>query len=323
MKHTERAKEVIDIEIEGLCRARDGLGDAFGRAVDTILKCLKGGGKIVVTGLGKSLHVGQKIAATLTSTGSPATTLHPSEAMHGDFGILQPRDVLLALSYSGASEEVLALIPVVRRQKLRIVAMTGNTESGLAELSDEIIPVIVVREACPFNMAPTASTTAMLAVGDALAIVLLEARGFRREDYARLHPGGAIGRSLLLRVTDIMRSGERVARVYPDAPVRDAVIAMTECRTGSVVVTTEDGRVAGIFTDGDLRRHLTDLRVLAERPVREVMSADPITVHKSALAVEVLRIFEENAIDDLIVLDDAGCLTGLVDIQDLPKFKIF
>ena len=323
MTYQERAKEIMDIEMEGLRQARDGLGVAFSRAVRLILGQLQAGGKIVVTGVGKSLHVGQKMAATLTSTGSPATTLHPSEAMHGDFGILQPNDVLIALSYSGGSDELLTLIPVVRRQQVKIVTMTGMTRGGLADLSDEVIPVIVSREACPFNMAPTASTTAMMAIGDALAIVLLEARGFRREDYARLHPGGAIGRSLLLRVTDIMRTGERVARVPMNALVRDAVVAMTRCRSGSVAITTDDGRVAGIFTDGDLRRHLADLRDLTERPIREVMSPDPVTVRQSALAVEVLHLFEEHAIDDLIVLDDEGLLSGLVDIQDLPRLKIF
>ncbi len=323
MEHAKRAQEIIDIEIEGLKKVRDGLGLEFGRAVALILHTLDGGGKIVITGLGKSLHIGQKIAATLTSTGSPAVVLHPAEAMHGDMGILNKGDVVVALSYTGASDELLALLPMIKGYDVRIVALTGDTDSPLARNSDEVIPVTVDREACPLNISPTSSTTAMLAVGDALAMVLLEARGFSRDDYAKLHPGGAIGRALLLRVRDIMRTGHRVAHVPSGARVEDAVLAMTEARAGSVVIVDEDYAVKGIFTDGDLRRHLTDQANLIDRKIDEVMSPNPITLSQDLLAVDVLAHFREHQIDDLIIVDENERLAGMVDIQDLPKFKIF
>jgi len=215
--YVQRGRKVLDIEIAELQRVRDELDGGFTRAVETILPRLAAGGKIVLTGVGKNLPIAQKIAATLTSTGSPAVVLHPSDAMHGDLGIVQAGDAVLALSYSGASDELLALIPAIRRFAVPIVAMTGDPEGPLARVSDVVLLVRVSREACPFNMAPTASTTATLAVGDALAMVLLDARGFQREDYAKLHPAGAIGRSITLRVGDVMRTGERVARVAASA----------------------------------------------------------------------------------------------------------
>lgn len=322
MNYLERAKEIIAIEKEGLERVGNGLGPEFVEAVETILDNLERGGKIVITGMGKSYHIGMKIAASLTSTGSSAATLHPTEAMHGDFGVLLKKDVLLALSYSGASEELLSLIPAVKRQGVRIVTMTGELDSALARVSDVVIPVTVEREACPFNMAPTASTTGMLAVGDALAMVLLEARGFKKEDYAKLHPGGAIGKSLLLRVEDIMRSDERLAIVHRDDSVKHAMLEMTGCRSGSAVVTDDGRRVVGILTDGDLRRHIANMHSVVEVPVTEVMTVNPVTVSAEALAVDVLRIFEDKNIDDIVVVDGEGRVLGLVDIQDLPKLKI-
>lgn len=323
MEHARRAQAIIDIEIDALRKVRDGLGTEFGRAVQCLLDSLNQQGKIVVTGLGKSLHIGQKIAATLTSTGSPAVVLHPAEAMHGDMGILQKGDVVIALSYTGASDELLALLPVIRRCEVKIIAITGDPESPLAQDSDEVISVKVDREACPLNISPTSSTTVMLAVGDALAMVLLEARGFSREDYAKLHPGGAIGRTLLLRIKDIMRTGNRVAHVRRGARVRDAVLAMTEARSGSVVVVDDAYVVCGIFTDGDLRRHLNDEERLAQRPIEDVMTRNPITLSQDLLAVDVVAHFREHQIDDLIIVDDKGHLAGMVDIQDLPKFKLF
>ncbi len=323
MKYVERAKEVLDVEAAGLQKVRDGLGADFDRAVDAILECLGRRGKIVVTGVGKNLPIGQKIAATLTSTGSPAVFLHPSDAMHGDLGILQKPDVLLALSYSGASEELLQLLPIVKRSGVTIIAMTGESDSGLARNADVVLNVAVEREACPFNMAPTASTTATLAVGDAIAMVLLEARGFQKEDYAKLHPGGAIGRTLLLRVEDIMRTGDRVATVRRNALIRDAVLAMTSARAGSVAVLDENDRVAGIFTDGDLRRHIGNTGDIANRRVDEFMTAHPISLTVGHLAVDVLALYEKHNIDDLLVVDAQGRLAGMVDIQDLPKLKIF
>jgi arabinose-5-phosphate isomerase len=322
MNFAERAKEIIDIEMEALAKVRDGLGDEFGRAVRLMLDGLRHGHKIVVTGVGKNLPIGRKIAATLTSTGSPAVFMHPSDAMHGDLGILLPGDVLLALSYSGESDELISLVPNVRRSSAKIIAITASKDSALGRLSDEVVTIAIDREACPFNLAPTASTTVTLAVGDALAMVLLEARGFGREDYAKLHPGGAIGRTLLVRVADIMRKGDRVAAVTAGATVRDAVLAMTKAKAGAVAVTGEGGRVVGIFTDGDLRRHLPETPDMNERRIDDIMTPSPIVLHEDQLAVDILTLFEKHNIDDLIIVDASGRLAGMVDIQDLPKFKI-
>ncbi len=317
-----RARAVIDTEIEGLQVVRDHLQQGFEAAVQAILAVVQRDGKVVVTGLGKSLHIGQKIAATMTSTGTPAVTLHPAEALHGDMGILQSGDVVLALSYTGASDELLSLLPLIKREAGAIIAMTGDPASPLAQNSDIVLTVTVPREACPLNISPTASTTAMLAMGDALAMVLLEARGFTREDYAKLHPGGAIGRALLLRIKDIMRTGDRVARIAQDATVQDALYAMTAARAGSVVIVAEDGTVRGIFTDGDLRRHLTDGMNPATAKTAAVMTAQPVVLRETQLALDVLAHFREHQVDDLIVVDEAGHLVGMIDIQDLPKFKL-
>lgn len=322
MKIVERAREILDIEIEGLRKVRNELGMEFSRAVALIRSCLEQDGRIILTGMGKSYHISLKIAATLNSTGSPAAVLHPTEAMHGDLGMVGPRDILLALSYSGASEELLAVLPIIKRRQNPIIGITGDRNSPLASYSDEIIPVTVEREACPFNMAPTASTTAMLAVGDALAMVLLESRGFKKEDYARLHPGGAIGRTLLFRVQDIMRKDDRVAAVESGRTVNEAVLAMTAARSGSVAVLDGARRVLGVFTDGDFRRLFDRLQDLGGRPIDDVMTRDPVTVREDALAVEVLSIFETHNIDDLLVVNEHGALVGLIDIQDLPKLKI-
>ncbi|HOW97937.1 MAG TPA: KpsF/GutQ family sugar-phosphate isomerase [Kiritimatiellia bacterium] len=324
MNIIQRAREVLDTESAALAKVRDGLGPAFEQAVRCLLDRLGRGGKIVVTGVGKNQPIGQKIAATLTSTGAPSLFLHPSDAMHGDLGLLQANDALVVLSYSGASEELLALLPAVKRTGMPAIALTGDPESALSKLCDIVVPVQVDREACPFNMAPTASTTATLAVGDALAMVLLEARGFQLEDYAKLHPGGAIGRTLLMRVEDIMRTGERVAKVRPDTRVQDAVLAMTAARSGSAVVVDDRDAVVGICTDGDLRRHIVDnSRNVASLNMADVMTREPIRLTRGHLAVDVLAIFEQHNIDDLIIVDEGGRLMGMIDIQDLPKFKIF
>ena len=322
MDAIRRAREVIDIEIQGLRKVRDKIGPGFREGVDIILGRLRSGGKIVVTGIGKNLHVAQKVSAILASTGSTSVVLNPSQALHGDLGILCENDVLLAISYSGESDELTVVLPLVKRTGIPVVAITGDSASTLATHSDIVIPICVEKEACPFNLAPTSSTTATLAVGDALAMVLLEARGFREEDYAKLHPGGAIGRSLLLSVSDIMRKGDRLANVNRTATVREAVVAMTRARSGSAGVTDDEGGVAGIFTDGDLRRHLADQSNLLDLPIAEVMTPSPVTVRESQLAVDVLRLFETHKIDDLLVVDDENRLVGAVDIQDLPKLKI-
>ena len=322
MDYEARAREVLDVEIEGLQNVRAAIGAAFSRAATLILECLDQKGKIVVSGVGKNLHIAEKLSATLASTGATSVVLHPTQAMHGDLGILSPGDVLLALSYSGATEELLKILPVVQRLGIPIVGMTAEPESELARCSAAVLSVAVEREACPFNMAPTTSTTATLALGDALAMVLLDARGFRKEDYALLHPAGAIGRTLLLHVSDIMRTGDRLASVVETANVESALFAMTQARAGSVAVVDAGNKVLGIFTDGDLRRHVTDDPDVLRRPVAEVMTRHPIMVRADQLAVDVLRIYESHRIDDLLVVDKSGVLVGVIDIQDLPKMKI-
>jgi arabinose-5-phosphate isomerase len=322
VKYIERARETLDIEIAGLHKVRDALGQDFDQAVDRLLAALAAGGKIVVTGVGKNIPIGQKIAATLTSTGSPAVFLHPSDAMHGELGIVAAGDAVLALSYSGESEELLNLLPALKRNQVAIIGMCSTRDNALARCSDEIILIAVDAEACPFNMAPTTSTTVTLAVGDALAMVLLEARGFTREDYAKLHPGGAIGRTLLVRVRDIMRTGDRVARIGRGARVRDAILAMTEAKSGVVAVVGDDQRLCGVFTDGDLRRHITSPTPVTELCIDDIMTARPITLGPDHLAVDALNLFQKHNIDDLVIVDPDGRLVGMVDIQDLPKFKI-
>lgn len=322
MKYAEKAKEIFNVEIEAMQKVRDSIGLEFGRAVELILKALDAGGKIIVTGIGKNLPIGHKMAATLSSTGSPAVVLHPIEALHGDIGIVCPNDVVIAMSYSGETEELLGLLPNLKRIGVRIIALTGVPDSSLAHYSDETIPVTIDREACPFNMAPTSSTTTTLAIGDALAMVLLDARGFRKEDFARLHPGGAIGRTLLLKARDIMRSGDRLACVPQDASLKEAVLAMTRARAGSVAVVDAERRLLGIFTDGDLRRHVTDEVHIDQARVADYMTRNPITVREDHLAVEVLHLYEAHNIDDLVVLDEQRRVAGVIDIQDLPKLKI-
>ena len=322
MDYLKRAREVLDVEIAGLETLKAEMGEGFTRAVDAILDTVSKGGKVVVTGVGKNLHIGNKIAATLTSTGTPAVVMHPIEAMHGDFGILGDRDILLAMSYSGASDELIALLQPVKRKGVTIIAMTGEMDSPLAQHSDIIVSIRVDQEACPFNMAPTTSTTATLALGDALAMVLLQAHGFEIEDYAKLHPGGAIGRTLLLRVGDVMRTGERCAQVEVGKPVREALIAMTGAQSGCIAIVEDGDKLAGIVTDGDLRRHLIKTPNLVEQPIESIMTANPITLSKDQLALEILNIYEKHNIDDLIVVDKNNRVIGAVDIQDLPKLKI-
>lgn len=316
------ARRVIATEIKALRKIQAGLGREFTAAVNLLLKCLSGKGKIVVTGLGKNLHIAEKISATFTSTGCPSVTLNPVQAMHGDIGILSKEDVLLVLSYSGESEELNSMLPVVKRLGVKIIAVTASRKSSLARYCCVLIPAAVDSEACPFNLAPTSSTTAALAIGDALAMVLVAARGFKKEDYARLHPGGAIGRTLFLRVADIMRTGDRCASVRDTATVKDAMLAMTRARAGSVGVVDSRGKCLGIFTDGDLRRHLFGNPDLIRTPIRDVMTRSPISVTPDMPAVDVLNIYETHNIDDLLVVDKTGKLVGAVDIQDLPKFKI-
>ena len=323
MKATEIAQSVIDIETEALAHIRRYFDERFERAIALFHGALRNGGKLVVTGVGKNLPIAEKISATLASTGSTSVVLNPSQAMHGDLGILAANDILLALSYSGESEEIKTLLPAVKRLGVTIVALTGNPDSVLAKLSECVIQQTVPREACPFNMAPTASTTAALAMGDAVAMALIDARGFKREDYAKLHPGGAIGRALLLRAGDVMRQGTHIATVAPDSTVKDVVLAMTKAKGGAAFIADAAGKLLGIYTDGDFRRGVsTEGYDLLGKKISEVMTANPICVKSTTLAVEVLNEFERRRIDDLPVVDDAGLLLGAIDIQDLPKMKV-
>ncbi len=323
MNALDSARRTFDVELEGLRAVRDSLDDRFAKAVDMLRAALARGGKIVVTGVGKNLHVAEKMSATLASTGSTSVVLNPMQAIHGDLGILAPADVLVALSYSGESEEMKNLVPAVRRLGVPILAITGNPESTLARLSQFTLPCAVPREACPFGVAPTASTTATLALGDAVAMALLEGSGFGRDDFAKLHPGGAIGRTLLVRVRDIMRTGDRLAAVAPEAPVSEVVVAMTHAKGGAAFAVDPAGKLLGIFTDGDFRRALAGNGpgVLA-RPVSDFLTRKPVTVGPDDLAVDVLHVLEHRAIDDLPVVDAHGRLLGAIDIQDLPKFKV-
>ena len=317
-----RAWDVIDTEIDGLRTAQAALGEDFLATVDLITRILDQGGKIVCTGVGKNLHIAEKLSATLASTGSTSVVMNPIQAMHGDLGMIAENDVLLALSFSGESEEVIKLIPAVRRLDIRVIGLVGNPDSTLARLSDVVLCVRIGKEACPFGMAPTTSTTATMAVGDALAMVLIEARHFNKESYAKLHPAGAIGRALVLRVSDIMRTGERLARLPLSATIMDAIMAMTTAKSGAALVADADGRLAGIFTDGDLRRHLSEGRDILRSPIGSVMTRKPVSVTDGAYAVDVLRVFEKFKIDDLPVVNAEGLLVGYVDIQDLPKMKV-
>jgi len=322
MKHLAQARKVFDIELAALKAVRAQLDVSFGDAVETITAALAQRAKIVVVGIGKSGNVGQKIAATLTSTGSTSVVLNSVDALHGDLGIVNDGDVVLALSYSGESEELLNLLPALKRFSIKIISLTGNPKSSLAKHSDVSINVRVPKEACPFNLAPTASTTATMVMGDALAMAVLQARGFKQKDYARLHPSGAIGRAMLLKVGDIMRTGNRNAVADEKLPVKEALLVMTRARSGSLSVVNARGRLAGVFTDGDFRRHMAGDEHLLSQPLKKVMTRNPICIREDALATEALKIFNERNIDDLIVVNAKREPVGLVDSQDLPKLKI-
>ena len=322
MSHLRRAREVFDVEIAALKAVRAHLDEAFDRAVEVIVEALRRRAKIVVVGIGKSGNVGRKIAATLTSTGSPSVVLDSVDALHGDLGVVSDGDVVLTLSYSGETEELLNLLPALKRFSVELIAMTGATRSTLAKHSDVVLNVRVPNEACPFNLAPTASTTAMLAMGDALAMAILQARGFTEKDFARHHPAGAIGRALLLKVADIMRSGERNPVAPLEMTVKEGLLVMTRHRAGSLSVVDGRGKLVGVFTDGDLRRRMGEDASVLERQLREVMTKKPVSVREDALAAEALKIFNERNIDDLIVVNSRKQPVGLVDLQDLPKMKL-
>jgi len=322
MSHLTRAREVFDVEIAALKAVRKQLDGAFDSAVGIIVEALRQRGKIVVVGVGKSGNIGQKIAATLTSTGSTSVFLHSVDALHGDLGIVSDGDAILALSYSGESDELLNLVPALKRFSVKLISITGAVKSSLARFSDVALNVKVPREACPFNLAPTASTTAMLALGDALAMTVLQARGFRQKDYARHHPSGAIGRSLLVKVENIMRTdtGNAVAREH--LSVKEALLLMTRAKSGCVSVVNGRGKLTGVFTDGDLRRHMAADEDILAKTLSSVMTRNPVCIRSEALAAEALKIFNQRNIDDLIVVDGGRRPVGLIDLQDLPKLKL-
>ncbi len=322
VNHLARARAVFNVEIAALRAVRAHLDAAFNQAVELCADTLRRRGKIIIVGIGKSGNIGRKIAATLTSTGSTSVVLNSVDALHGDLGIVSDGDVVLALSYSGESEELLNLLPALKRFPNKMITFTGCTKSTLARHSDVVLNVRIPKEACPFNLAPTASTTAMLVMGDALAMAVLQARGFKAQDFARRHPAGAIGRALLLKVRDIMRTGERNAVALRTLSVKEALLVMTRAKAGSVSVIEEHGRLAGVFTDGDLRRHLATGDHVLSQSLAAVMTRNPICVAEEALAVEALKIFNERNIDDLIVVNKRREPVGLVDSQDLPKLKL-
>jgi len=322
MNHVRRAKQVFDIEMDALRRTRALLDGRFAAAVELIVKCLRGKNKVVVTGIGKSGNIGQKMAATFNSTGTTSVVLDSVNALHGDLGVINDGDVVLALSYSGETEELLRVLPAIKRFRVTIIALTGNPKSQLARYSDLVLPLRVAKEACPFNLAPTSTTTATLTLGDALAMCVLEARGFKQTDYAKLHPAGAIGRTMLLQIKDIMRTGPRNAIIAENHTVKDALLAMTKAKSGTISIVNASGRLVGIFTDGDFRRAIAQDAQILDRPLRGVMTRQPITIRQDALAVEALKIFQERQIDDLVAIDDKKRPVGIVDSQDLPKFKI-
>ena len=317
-----RARQVFDVEIEGLKATRDSLGESFVSAIGMMLDCVKRDGIVVVSGVGKNLHIAEKMSAIFASTGTRSIVLNPVQAMHGDLGMVSSRDILIALSFSGESAEVNNLIPAIRRHGLKVISMTRDDGSTLAKLSDCHIRIPCGKEACPFGMAPTNATTATMAMGDALAMVMLDARRFDKASYALNHPAGAIGRALVLKVTDIMRTGARVAAVAPATTVLDTLLAMTKAQAGSAVVVDAEGKLEGIFTDGDFRRHVSEGREVLGDAVSRHMTRHPLTIGGDAYAVDLLRVFESRQIDDLPVCAADGRLLGVVDIQDLPKMKV-
>jgi arabinose-5-phosphate isomerase len=322
MNHLERGKRVLNIEIEEIRRLIDRLDERFSQAVELMCETVESGNKIIVLGVGKSGQVGEKIAATLTSTGSPAVVLNPLNALHGDLGIVSSGDAVLAFSYSGETAELLNILPALKRFSIRLVAFTGALSSTLAKHSNIVLDCSVQQEACPLNLAPTSSTTVMLALGDALAMVLLEARGFQREDFAKFHPGGRLGRVLLQRVADVMRPKHRMPVVSPETDVLNVLHAMNERRAGLAVVVQSDGVLTGIFTHGDFVRSFERNPSLSGDPVSRYMSKHPVTIGMDRLAVEVLNVLDQHRIDDLVVVDDTNRPVGIIDSQDLTKLKL-
>jgi len=313
------ARETLDIEAQALMGLKSRLDSRFSQAVEMMLNVK---GRVVVTGMGKSGHIGSKIAATLASTGTPAMFVHPGEASHGDLGMIKAVDVVLAISNSGESDELVSILPVLKRQGVPLIAMTGGMNSALAKHANVVLDSSVDKEACPLNLAPTASTTAQLALGDALAVALLDARGFKAEDFARSHPGGSLGRRLLTHVEDVMRKGDQVPYVLPDASFTDLMREMSQKGLGASAIVDEHHKILGVFTDGDLRRLIekgVDLRALH---AKEVMHVNPRTVQQDALAVEAAELMEQFQITSVLVVNESGALCGALNSNDLMRAKV-
>lgn len=316
----EQAKRVLRIEADAVSRLIDRIDSGFLTAVDMILSCR---GRVVVTGMGKSGHIGNKIAATLASTGTPALFLHPAEGIHGDLGMVTRGDVVIAISNSGETEELSRMLPSLKRIGIKIIALTGNRDSTLAKNSDVVIDVGVAEEACPLGLAPTASTTATLAMGDALAVVLLDRRGFREEDFACYHPGGSLGKRLLLRVRDLMHTGEAVPKVDEQTLIKDAIYEISSKKMGITAVVDQDGKLVGLVSDGDLRRWMertekTGENLLAKK-ARDIMTRDPKVIGRDALAAEAVSIMESNSITCLLIVDATRRPEGVIHLHDLLK----
>lgn len=322
MNYPDQARRVIRLEIEELERLHSRVGAGFAEAIGLLLACFRVRGKLIVCGVGKSGNIGRKLAATLNSTGATAVCLNVGDALHGDLGVIDPGDLAILLSYSGETSELVDLLPHLKRLSLPIIAITGGLESTLAKQADCVLDVQVSQEACPLNLAPTSSTTSMLVLCDALAMVLLEARGFQAEDFAKLHPGGSLGRALLTRVSDVMRSGDQLALISPQSSVSSALQAMTKARSGAAVVVHSDGSLAGVFTHGDFVRAFQTDHAISELPVSEFMTREPISIRADKLAAEVLATLEKARIDDLVVLDERGHPVGMVDTQDLTRMRL-
>ena len=313
------AHETFDIEAAAVAGLKHRVGREFAQAVETMLNVQ---GRVVVMGMGKSGHIGRKITATLASTGTPAMFVHPAEASHGDLGMIKPVDLVLAISNSGESDELMAILPVLKRLGVPLIAMTGNVASTLASYADVILDSGVDKEACPLNLAPTASTTAQLALGDALAVALLDARGFKAEDFARSHPGGALGRKLLTHVSDVMRTGAGVPQVLPDAGFSELMREMSAKGLGAAAIVDANTRLLGIFTDGDLRRLVEKGIDLRTTTAQQVMHPSPRTIGKDALAVEAVELMEQNRITSVLVVDAQGLLCGALNSNDLMRAKV-
>lgn len=322
MDFEAKARAVIGMQADSLREMSGRLGAEFGKAVKMVRDALDDRGKVVIIGVGKSGNIGHKIAATLNSTGATAVVLNSQNALHGDLGLLSDGDVVLALSYSGETDELLGLLPFVKGFDVKIVAMCGKVGSTLSRTADVTLDTSVVREACPMNLAPTSSSTAMMVMGDALAMVLLEARGFTEADFARYHPGGSLGRALLLKVGDVMRKESQMPTVAVSARVIDAVSEMNRSRAGACLILETDGKLAGIFTHGDFARGYEKNPALGELPVADLMTRNPISLTEDSLAVEAVNQVGEKNIDDIVVLDATGRPVGLIDAQDLARLKL-